>query len=293
MSTDRHNSHQNTHQNSNQTADQSHLNQFNVALKGWRKHSKMSQLDLALAADVSQRHVSWLETGRSQPSREMVLRLADAMEVPLRDRNQILNLAGFASLYTEYDLNEPIMEPISSILTDMLEHHQPYPAFVLDRYWNIKMKNTAADSLFTLFGDPAQIWQAIGDDGSHNIALLTLHPQGLRSFISNSNEVTLQFMRRLKKEALESRDPEMMTRYQMLEKCADLPDNLTNTNIVDTMNLVPLLPLEFSVAQQTLKLCSVISTFGTAQDITANELRIETFYPADDATRQFFSQAKM
>ena len=94
----------------------------------------MSQLDLAVAADVSQRHVSWLETGRSQPSREMVLRLSDAMEVPLRDRNQFLNAAGFAAIYKESGLDEPSMESVRSVLNDILSNHNPYPAVVLDRY---------------------------------------------------------------------------------------------------------------------------------------------------------------
>ncbi len=258
---------------------------FNAALKHWRKQRKMSQLDLALAAEVSQRHVSWLETGRSQPSRDMVVRLADAMEVPLRERNQILNLAGYANLYAERDLSEPAMAAVADILSDVLKHHEPYPAFVLDRHWNIKMKNQAADKLFTIVGDPEQVWRAIGDQGEKNIARLTIHPDGLRRFITNWATVAPPFMRRLKKEAIETADKSLLALYEELEHLAgDLIED------VPTAELLPVLPLEISLGGTPLKLCSVISTFGTAQDVTANELRIEAFYPADEPTRKFFSQ---
>lgn len=172
---------------------------FTNTLKGWRKVRKMSQLDLALTADISQRHVSWLETGRSRPSREMVVKLSEALEVPLRDRNHILNAAGYADMYTAKALDEPTMAPVSDILKDMLSHHEPYPAFVLDRRWNIVMKNRAADTMFEVVGDPEQVWQDIGDDGRHNIALLTVHPKGLRQYISNFDEISSGFVRRLKR----------------------------------------------------------------------------------------------
>lgn len=262
-----------------------HDTSFTNSLRIWRKNRKMSQLDLALAAEVSQRHVSWLETGRSQPSREMVVKLSEAMDVPLRDRNSILNSAGFANLYSDSDLSEPVMEPIADILTDMLAHHEPYPAFVLDRQWNMKMKNQAAGTLFEVLGDPEQVWRDIGDTGEFNIALLTVHPNGLRRFISNWQEIASPFMRRLKKEAIEFGDKSILDRYEQLEKHAgELVDQSADTV------LLPVLPLEIDLGGPVLKLCSVISTFGTAQDITANELRIETFYPADEMTRKYFKE---
>jgi len=259
--------------------------QFTNSLREWRKHRKMSQLDLALAAEVSQRHVSWLETGRSQPSREMVLKLSEAMDVPLRDRNSILNSAGFADMYANRDLSEPSMEPVADILNDMLAHHNPYPAFVLDRQWNIKMKNQAAGTLFDVLGDPEKVWHDVGDTGELNIALLTVHPKGLRRFISNWQEVAAPFMRRLKKEAQESGEQSMLSRYEQLKEYVG---ELVETNA--DSDLLPVLPLEIDIGGPVLKLCSVISTFGTAQDITANELRIETFYPADELTRGYFKE---
>lgn len=258
---------------------------FTNTLKGWRKVRKMSQLDLALAADVSQRHVSWLETGRSRPSREMVVKLSEALEVPLRDRNLILNAAGYADMYTAKALDEPTMEPVHGILQDMLNHHEPYPAFVLDRRWNVVMKNQAADTMFEIVGDPEQVWQDIGDDGRHNIALLTVHPKGLRKFISNWDDIAGGFVKRLKKEAFESADQELIEFYDMLAgHVGELPPEQLQ------QELLPVLPIEIDLGVLQLKLASVISTFGTAQDITANELRVETFYPADEQTRKFFTE---
>jgi len=257
---------------------------FTHSLREWRKVRKMSQLDLALAAEVSQRHISWLETGRSQPSREMVVRLSEALEVPLRERNHILNAAGFAKLYSEQNLDEPSMEPIRNILLEMLEHHEPYPTFVLDRNWNIKMQNNAAQIMFSITGDPATVWDRIGDDGQHNIALLTLHPDGLRRYITNWDDIAGQFIRRLKKEAIDSADVAVMDRYDKLARYVDVGgDSVTKA-------LLPMLPIEFNLGGLKLSLCSVISTFGTAQDITADELRVETFYPANEQTAKFFRE---
>ncbi len=260
---------------------------FRQTLKYWRSCKKMSQLDLAVSAEVSQRHVSWLETGRSKPSREMVLRLSEAMDVPLRDRNQILNSAGFASAFSEKALSEPTMRPVMKVLEDMLDHHNPFPAIVLDRLWNIKMKNQAAEALFDFAGQGEQMWSDIGDDGSHNLALFSLHPKGLRQYISNWDEVGSALFRRLRRETIDSGDTELIDKFKTLESIVgDMPEE--NPNI----SLLPILPLEFVFpgSEFSLSLFSVISTFGTAQDITADELRIEAFFPTDDATRHFFSQ---
>ncbi|MEM7358298.1 MAG: helix-turn-helix transcriptional regulator [Pseudomonadota bacterium] len=260
-------------------------NDFQGVLKHWRNFRKMSQLDLALAADVSQRHVSWLETGRSQPSREMVLRLSEAMEVPLRDRNQILNSAGFAGMFSEKGLDEPSMTPVMNVLNDMLEHHEPFPAMVLDRMWNVKMKNNAADILFEVTGDPNELWEAVGDNGEHNIALLTLHPKGLRQFISNWDTVGGAFARRLKREAMDSGDADVIAKFEELEQFID-----DFEEEAAPPSLLPILPLEFAFGDFKLSLFSVISTFGTAQDITTDELRIETFYPTDEQTTKYFTE---
>ncbi len=257
--------------------------EFTEGLRHWRRLRKMSQLELALAAQVSQRHVSWLETGRSQPSRDMVLRLSEAMDVPLRERNRILNAAGFADLYQESRLDEPSMATVNEALTEIMQHHNPYPAFVLDRQWNIQRLNAAAGWLFSQTGDPQQMWQNVGDNGEKNMALLTVHPNGLRQFIANWDVVIGPFMLRLKREAIDSTDSELLERYQQLEQYVDVSD------LPATDTLLPILPLQITLGEVVLSVCSVISAFGTTQDITAKELRIETFYPTDAASKAFFN----
>lgn len=256
---------------------------FTNTLKMWRKTRKFSQLELALEANISQRHVSWLETGKSSPSREMVLKLSEALDVPLRERNSILNAAGFANVYAEKNLEERSMHAFTSVLENIISHHNPYPAFVLDRVWNIKMKNTSAEALFAMLGNPEEIWRAIGDNGQENIALLTVHPNGIRSAISNWDTIIGPFMQRLKREAIDSSDSEVMAHYEsLLEHVGDIDDSNSH------QALTPVLPIEINLGEITLSLFSVISTFGTAQDITADELKIETFYPSDDETENFF-----
>ena len=135
------------------------LDKFPEVFRQWRKERRMSQLELALTAEVSQRHISWLETGRSKPSKEMILKLSNALDIPLRDQNTLLNLAGFSKLYSEGQLDEPSMNLVSGILHNILRHNEPYPVFVLDKYWNIKMQNSAASKLFSLLGDPEEVWR--------------------------------------------------------------------------------------------------------------------------------------
>ena len=253
----------------------------------WRQFRKLSQLDLALAANVSQRHVSWLETGRSQPSREMVVRLSEALDVPLRERNVWLRSAGFAAGYNESQLDEPTMAPVLDALNKVLSHHDPLPAVVIDRFWNVRMKNTAADLLLSVGGDPESLLSDIGAKGEFNLALLTLHPNGLRRFIANWDAAAPTFVRRLRIEALATGDAEVRERFEYYIELAgtfSISDSISDT-------LLPVLPLELNINGLELSLFTVISTFGTPQDITTDELRIETFYPANAATDDFFRSA--
>jgi len=256
---------------------------FTTELRRWRKIRNLSQQDLALAADVSQRHVSWLENAKSVPSREMVIRLSDAMDIPLRERNRFLNSAGFAPLYTENGLDAPAMESVNHVLKNILEHHEPYPAFVLDRFWNIQMQNKSADSFLGVLGENSELWQAIGDDGKRNIALLTLHPLGLKPIISNWDEIALKLVQRLRKEAIDSGDNAVKAQYEELARLVPFTDE----HHVDP--LLPVLTIKIKLGQAELGFCSVISTLGTAQDITANEIRVETFYPIDKQTENMLT----
>lgn len=258
---------------------------FQSQCRRWRQLRKLSQLDLALAADVSQRHVSWLETGRSKPSREMVLRLSEAMEIPLRERNVLLQSAGFASVYSESSLEEPAMVPVLDALDRILAHHDPLPAVVVDRVWNVKRMNGAAKAMLALATDPAALREP--GTGEINLALLTLHPGGLRPYIANWQQAAPSFIRRLRSEALASGDPAVQATFaRFIEAAGPVPPGDS-----PEQGLLPVLPLELALGDAALSLFSVISTFGTPQDITTDELRIEAFYPGDEATRDFFAAA--
>jgi len=252
----------------------------------WRAYRKFSQLDLALEANVSQRHVSWLETGRSLPSREMVIRLSEALDIPLRERNSVLQSAGFSAAYSEKELDEPSMAPVLDALNHVLLHHNPLPAVVIDRFWNVKKKNKAADLLLGIAGDPEIFLQASGGGSEFNLALLTLHPQGLRPFIVNWDQVAPAFVRRLKSESLALGDPAVQQTFSEYIELAG-PVNDSDPHFE---SLLPVLPLELNIDGLELSLFSVMSTFGTPQDITTDELRIEAFYPTDEKTARFFRE---
>lgn len=260
---------------------------FKTVCRKWRQFRKLSQLDLALAANVSQRHVSWLETGRSQPSRAMVQRLSEAMEIPLRERNTLFQSAGFTAAYGESRLDEPAMAPVLDALNRVLQSHDPLPALVVDRFWNVRMKNRAADRLFSMGHDFADVLGPPGANAEFNLALLTLHPQGLRRYMDNWDQVAPSFVRRLKREALASGDPEVQAKFEQYLELAESVDEIEP--VVEP--LLPVLPVKLDIDGLKLSLFSVISTFGTPQDITTDELRIEAFYPADEKTDQFFRHA--
>ncbi|MDP5052649.1 MAG: helix-turn-helix transcriptional regulator [Congregibacter sp.] len=254
---------------------------FPTLCKQWRHRRHLSQLQLAEAAAISQRHLSWLETGRSQPSSDMILKLADALEVPLRERNTLLHAAGFAARYRESGLEESHMGPIKNALATILEHHMPFPAIVVDRKWNRVMANAAADKLFSLIGaaqKPAE---------SFNLAAATLAPDGLRRFIRNEETVLPLFIQRLRGEALASGETGMIAHVEALVRgVGELPVSAPTPE-----PLLPVMPLELDINGLELSLFTVMSTFGTPQDITTDELRIEAFYPANDATGVFFKSA--
>lgn len=262
---------------------------FQDMCRHWRRFRKLSQLDLALAADVSQRHVSWLETGRSKPSRDMVVRLSEAMEIPLRERNVLLKSAGYAAAYRESELDEPAMAPVLDALNKVLHYHDPMPAMVVDRFWNVRKKNRAADMLLSLGEDPQVVMERIGAGDEFNLALLTLHPQGMRQYVANWDQAVPAFVQRLRSEALATGDEEMRARFESyIALAGELPnhDPLTET-------LMPVLPLELDFHGLKLSLFSVISTFGTPQDITTDELRVEAFYPSNSETENFFKSLNL
>ena len=259
---------------------------FGPMLKAWRGTRKLSQLDLALEADVSQRHLSFLESGRAQPSRDMILTLAEALDVPLRERNTLLGAGGFAPLYRERDLNTDEMTPVRQALELTLKHHNPYPAIVVNREWDMLMSNAAADHMYGALGDVETMWQAVDPSGKRNVMRYTFHPKGLQPFIQNWEEVVTVMLNRLQREA--AMEPGNTSLKALVAEICSYPGMPDTQAAIWQTPPPPILPLEVNMGGMLLKTFTMISTFGTPQDITTDELRLETFFPADEITAQVF-----
>lgn len=258
---------------------------FGERLKDWRSLRKVSQLDLALTAEVSQRHVSWLETGKSKPSRRMVVQLADALDVPLRERNSWLTSAGFAPIYRQSHVDEPDMKPVAEALDLILTHHDPMPAMVLNRRWEVQKTNQAADRLMSLLGPEDEVWERVGGGSERNLVRLTLHPEGLRPLIANWDELLPAFVSRLRRETRAAGSAAEVAELEALLELTG-PARIPEPSL--DKPLLPILPLRLKSGDIELGLFSVIATFGTPQDVTVDDLRIESFFPMDDQTRSFF-----
>lgn len=254
---------------------------FGDLLKTWRGKRRLSQLDLALQAGVSQRHISFLESGRAKPSREMTLQLSETLSVPLRDRNDWLVAAGFAPLFRARSLDDPQMQQVLSAVRLMLRNHEPFPALALDRAWTIRLTNAAFDRLVGLLG--SDIWTRIGGE-DRNLMRLVFHPHGIRPLVENWKTVAPLLWYRACREADAIGGEPMQATLRELQPYQEA-DTL---RLAEDTTLLPVLPLVLKRDGLRASLFSVIATFGTAQDVTADELRIETFFPADASTEQLF-----
>lgn len=255
-------------------------------LKAWRNTRKLSQLELAVDAGVSQRHLSFLESGRSQPSREMILALAEALDIPLRERNTLLGAGGYAPLYRERDLNAAEMQPVRQALEITLEHHNPYPAIVVNRSWDMLMANDAAQRMYSAIGDPEAMWAAVDPSGKRNALRYTFHPEGLQPYIKNWEEVVTVMLNRLQREAAMEADNSALK--DLVDEVSQYPGVPDTSATIWHSPPPPILPLEVELNGMLLKTFTMISSFGTPQDITTDELRLETFFPADETTKQVF-----
>lgn len=237
----------------------------------------MSQLDLAVAADVSARHLSFVETGRSRPSRELVLHLAEHLDVPVRDRNALLLAAGYAPVLTEHALDDDALAPVRAAIDAILHSHEPLPALVVDRHWNIVAANDATLALLDgvspeLLGPPT------------NAMRLALHPDGLAPRIVNFDEWRAHLLQRLARQLAFTADPVIAALLEELRAYATLGP--TQHAVAGDELFVP---MKLRVGEQVLGFLSTISTFGTAVDVTVAELSIEQFFPADAATARALS----
>jgi transcriptional regulator with XRE-family HTH domain len=246
-------------------------------LREWRQRRRLSQLDLASEATVSARHLSFVETGRSKPSRELVLHLAEHLDVPLRERNTLLLAAGYAPVYPERSLDDEEMGPVREALDRILRGHEPYPAVIVNRRWDLVAGNDPALRLFTPGVAPHLLEPPI------NVYRLGLHPEGLAPRVRNRTEYTHHLLTRLQRDVAVSGDP---TLAALLDEVRAFP-GLPHARTVDVAPARMLfLPMEFTTVDgEELSFFSTLATFGTALDVTVAELSIEAFFPADAATR--------
>jgi transcriptional regulator with XRE-family HTH domain len=241
-------------------------------LRQWRERRRLSQLDLALKAGVSARHISFVETGRAQPSREMLLHLAAELDVPLRERNPMLLAAGYAPAYSSRTLDDDEMAPVRAALELILDGYQPYPALAVDRGWNLVSANASA-TLLTRLAESTELL-----DPPINVLRLSLHPRGLAGRILNLAEWRGHVLDRLAREVAATDDRDLARLHRELLAYPGGIEHGPGPELA--------VPLRLRLADQELAFLSTVTTFGTAVDITLAELSIEAFLPADTSTAE-------
>lgn len=263
------------------TATVSHRRPVGELLRRWRERRRISQLDLSITAEVSARHLSFVETGRSKPSREMVLRLGEHLDVPLRERNELLLAAGYAPVYPQSGFDAPEFETVRAAVRQLLAGHEPYPAIVCDRAWNLLDANTGIG--FMLDGVAPGLLEP-----PSNVLRLALHPDGLAPRIVNLGEWRAHLLGRLRRQVTLTADPglaELLTELEALP--CDQPEPLVELPGPGDI----FVPLKLRAGDVPLTFFSTIATFGTPLDVTLSELVIESFYPADRATAAWLPAA--
>ena len=248
-------------------------NTAGTLLREWRQRRRLSQLDVASRSAVSARHLSFIENGRARPSREMVLHLAQRLDVPLRERNRLLLAAGYAPGFSEHALDERDMAPVRAAIDRLLQAHEPYPALVVDRCWNIVASNRGVDFVVRsvapeLLAPPANAYR------------IALHPDGLAPRIGNFAEWSAHLLSRLRRELDVAPDPELSALYDEVVGYPGVQATLDQHSDADRIMLTHTLELD----DARLTLFSTVTTFGTARDVTLAELAIESFFPADAET---------
>ena len=251
---------------------------FGQLLRHWRSVRAKSQLDLACDAETTPRYVSFVETGRAQPSRQMVVRLARALDVPLRERNELLLAAGYAPLYSSAPLSSPLLKRVEQALTSMLDQHEPFPAVVLDRGWQVQRANNGAQRLFGRLFAPHPV------PAPANVLRLVIEPGPMRDQLRNWAAVVPALLDRAHREAIGGvLDRETAELVRDLRGRPDVARLLTEPDL--SPGTAPIVDLHFDMAGTSLRFFSVVSTIGAPIDVTAQELRVEAFFPADDETR--------
>jgi transcriptional regulator with XRE-family HTH domain len=246
---------------------------FGRVLRQWRDARHLSQLALATEAGISTRHLSFLETGRAQPSREMVQLLAGMLDVPFGERNALLVSAGYAPIYGERPLGAPELEPVRRALQFILTQQEPYPAFVVDGMWNIVMRNDASRRVFHQFRGPVE---------SKNVMRTVFDPQGLRPFIVNWEEVAQCLMHSLHREVATTGSDAVV---QLRDELLDYPGVPSRWKAPEALSpMPPLVSMQMRNGDLSMAFFSMITMFATPRDVALQQLKIECFFPADAAT---------
>lgn len=248
--------------------------QVGPLLREWRQRRRLSQLDLALAAGASARHMSYVETGRSRPSRAMVIRLCETLDVPLRERNTLLLAGGYAPEYRESGLADANLASVRAALDTMLSAHEPYPAVVVDRYWNLVTGNRAIGVLTT--GIPEHLLAP-----EPNVYRLVLHPEGLSSHLANAHQVRSLLLDRLLRQAKATGDARLQALH---DEIFQYPEPAGDPEPEATPPIPFQVPIRIRTPVGELSMFSTMATFGAPADVTLSELAIELFYPLDEFT---------
>jgi transcriptional regulator with XRE-family HTH domain len=254
---------------------QSHVGKL---LRTWRERRRLTQLDLALAADVSTRHISYVETGRSKPTSAMILHLSDQLEIPLRERNILLLAGGYAPAYPEHELNSPPMSVVNDAINSVLEGHEPYPAVVVDRHWELVAANTASAVLTE--GAAAHLLEP-----PVNVLRLSLHPDGMAPRIVNLWDWRDHILHRLAHQAQTTGDAQLR---ELHDELAGYPGGRLDATGGGGPAIV--VPLRYRTPHGELSFFSATTVFGTPLDVTVAELAIEAFYPADPGTAEILQR---
>ena len=253
---------------------------FGEHLRHWRQHRRLSQQGLALEAEISTRHLSYVETGRAQPSREMVLRLAERLSVPLRERNALLVAAGFAPMYQARPLDHPDLAAARQAVELVLKGHEPSPALAVDRHWNL----VAANAVVPLLLDGVAPWLL---EPPVNVLRLSLHPEGLGPRLANAGQWRTHLLHRLQQQISASADGELQALHDEIAAYPFAAHGAPATSAVaSTVASHIAVPFELHTDLGTLSFISTITIFGTPVDVTLQELAVESFFPANAETQQ-------
>lgn len=265
-----------SHSHSSKAGQPGARDPFGVHLRHWRTHRRLSQLDLAQEAEVSTRHLSYVETGRAAPSREMVLRLAERLEVPLRERNALLVAAGFAPMYRQRSLDDPAMASARRAIDLVLKGHEPFPALAVDRHWNLVAHNALVPLLME-GAAPELLKPPI------NVLRLSLHPEGVAPRIANLAQWRVHLLERLQQQIAATGDAALQALHDELEAYPP-PAVSHDAPVIDTALSAVAVPFQVVMPSGMLSFISTTTIFGTPVDVTLQELAVESFFPADEQT---------